>query len=80
MTKCTRRLIQWKPLNGITLGRGQTNSNYQLTLITEFASNKIRYKSNLELVNPDLILLTYRSKPRDLDPGLELVDFIIFLD
>ena len=36
-------VIQWKPLNGITLGLRETDSNNQMMLIGKLASTYIRY-------------------------------------
>jgi hypothetical protein len=42
--KCPSYLIQWRPLNGITLGQRQTDSNNRLILISGSALTYIRYE------------------------------------
>ncbi len=42
-----KRLIQWKPLNGITLGQREIDSNSRMMLIRELASTFIRYEKEI---------------------------------
>jgi hypothetical protein len=37
-------IIQWKPLNGITLGQRQIDSNNRLIIISESGSAYIKYE------------------------------------